>query len=214
VNERTPILARLRGLLAASVLLGLAACAPSGPRELAALPAEAAPVSDSNYVIGPGDSLSIFVFRAPELSTDLPVRPDGRISTPLITDIQAAGLTPTELARNIEQRLREFVREPNVTVMVRSFVGPTNRMVRVIGEAAEPMSIPFREGMTLLDVLIQSKGLTRFAAGNRAEVIRREPGQPPRAIPVRLNDLLRGGDISQDIPMRPGDTLIIPQSWF
>jgi polysaccharide biosynthesis/export protein len=211
----SPTKTALRALPAVFAALLLAGCAAgTGPREITGLPPDPPATSDANYVIGPGDALGIFVFRSPELSVDLPVRPDGRISMPLIPDIQAAGRTPTQLARDIETRLRDFVREPNVTVMVRSFVGPTSRMVRVIGEAAEPIAIPFREGMTLLDVLIQSRGLTRFAAGNRAEVIRREPGQPPQAIPVRLNDLVRGGDITQDIPMRPGDTLVIPQSWF
>jgi polysaccharide export outer membrane protein len=132
----------------------------------------------------------------------------------LVPDIQAAGRTPTELGADIQRRLSQFVRDPTVTVIVRSFVGPPARQIRVIGEAANPIAIPYREGLSLLDVLIAAQGLTRFAAGNRAEIIRREPGKTPEVIPVRLNDLLRGGDISQDMPMRPGDTLVIPQSWF
>ncbi|WP_086062340.1 XrtA/PEP-CTERM system exopolysaccharide export protein [Muricoccus roseus] len=174
-----------------------------------------AATEDASYVIGPGDTLGIFVYRAPELSVELPVRPDGRISMPLVPDIDAAGRTPTQLAGALQDRLREYVRDPNVTVMVRSFVGPSARMVRVIGEAAQPLALPYREGMTLLDVLIGARGLTRYAAGNRAEILRREgPDAAPRVIPVRLSALLRDGDISQDIPMRPGDTLVIPQSWF
>ena len=194
------------------MLLALAACTPQPSQPLSS---SAAQDSQTEYVIGPGDTLGIFVYRAPELSVDLPVRPDGRVSMPLVPDIEAAGRTPTQLAADIQQRLREYVREPNVTVMVKSFVGPSSRMVRVIGEAAQPMSLPYRDGMTLLDVMIGARGLTRYAAGNRAEIVRRESeGAPPRIIPVRLSALLRDGDVSQDIPMRPGDTLVIPQSWF
>jgi len=169
-----------------------------------------------DYVIGPGDGLDVYVHRAPELSaTALPVRPDGRISLPLVPDIEAAGRTPSQLAREIEKRLKRYVLEPNVTVMVRSFVGAPGQQIRVIGEATQPQAIPYREGMTLLDVMIDARGLTRYAAGNRAEIIRREqPGAPPRVIRVRLADLLRNGDMSQDVPMRPGDTLLIPQGWF
>jgi polysaccharide export outer membrane protein len=202
-------------LIALAVAAGLGACAEPRQGPLASAAATAAPEPAApNYIIGPGDSLGIFVYRQPELSSDVPVRPDGRISLPLVPDIQAAGRTPTELAGAIQQQLREYVRDPTVTVIVRSFVGPPARQIRVIGEAANPIAIPYREGMTLLDVLIASQGLTRFAAGNRAEVIRREPGQAPQVIRVRLNDLLREGDISQDMAMRPGDTLVIPQSWF
>jgi polysaccharide export outer membrane protein len=158
----------------------------------------------------------VFVYRSPELSSDsLPVRPDGKLSLPLIPDIEAAGKTPTQLAREIERRLKEYVREPNVTVMVRSFIGQPSRQIRVIGEAAQPMAMPYREGMTVLDVMIEVRGLTRYAAGNRAHIARRERDDAPvQQIPIRLSDLLRNGDISQDIAMRPGDTLIIPQSWF
>jgi len=168
-----------------------------------------------SYVIGPGDVIGIFVYRAPDLTVELPVRPDGMVSMPLVSDIQAAGRTPTQLARDLETRLAQFVRDPNVAIMVRSFIGPTNRQVRIIGEASEPAAIPFREGMTILDVMVATRGLTRFAAGNRARIIRREgaDGQA-EVIPVRLADLLRNGDITQDIAIRPGDTLLIPQSWF
>jgi polysaccharide export outer membrane protein len=200
-------------LLALVAALGACAEAPRATPATTTF-AQATEAAAPTYVIGPGDGLGIFVYRQPDLSADVPVRPDGRISLPLVPDIVAAGRTPTELASDIERRLTEYVRDPTVTVMVRSFVGPPARQIRVIGEAANPLAIPYREGMTLLDVLISAQGLTRFAAGNRAEVIRREPGQPPQVIRVRLNDLLRNGDISQDMPMRPGDTLVIPQSWF
>lgn len=201
---------RLCSVLAAALL---AACAPQGvpPPDLAAGPA---PSTEQHYVIGPGDSLGIFVHRAPELSMDVPVRPDGRISIPLVPDIQAAGRTPSGLARDLEVQLRRYVVEPNVTVIVRSFIGPPNRMIRVIGEVAQPQAIAHRDGMTILDVMIATGGLTRFAAGNRAELIRRDAAGARQGIPVRLNDLVRSGDMSQDIPVHPGDTLVIPQSWF
>jgi polysaccharide export outer membrane protein len=202
-----------RGLLAALLLLtaGLLGCAAPS----VAPPISAEQRTAADYIIGPGDALSVFVYRAPELSMELPVRPDGRLSLPLVPDIEAAGKTPTRLAKDIEERLKEYVRDPAVTVMVRSFVGPANRQVRVIGEAAQPKAIPYREGMTVLDVLIEAGGLTRYAAGNRAEITRRDQASgAPRSFRVRLSDLLRGGDISQDVPMQPGDTLIIPQGWF
>jgi polysaccharide export outer membrane protein len=167
----------------------------------------------SDYVIGPGDTLQIFVYRSPELSVEVPVRPDGQISMPLIADVEAAGQVPVQLARHIEERLRTYVREPNVTVIVRAFVGPASRQIRIVGEAAQLRSVPFREGLTVLDVLIQSGGLTRYAAGNRARIIRRE-GESQRAIPLRLADLLSTGDLSQDVALRPGDTIVIPQGWF
>jgi polysaccharide export outer membrane protein len=172
------------------------------------------PQSDE-YIIGAGDQLSIFVYRNPDLSEGgVAVRPDGRISTPLIEDIMAAGKTPKDLAHDIEQRLTKFIQDPNVTVIVRSFVGPPDRQVRVIGEATEPTAIPYREHMTLLDVMIATKGLTKYAAGNRAVIVRVDPDGKRRSINVKLGDLIKDGDISQNIEMEPGDTLIIPQSWF
>lgn len=202
--------------LAASALalLTLAACA--APSDVAAPTARTASAAAPTYVIGPGDTLDIFVHLAPELSaTALPVRPDGRLSIPLAPDIEAAGKTPSALAREIETRLRRYVVEPNVTVMVRSFVGAPENQIRVIGEATEPRAMPYREGMTLLDVIINTRGLTRYAAGNRAEVVRRAgPDGGRQTIRVRLSDLLREGDMSQDMAMQPGDTLVIPQAWF
>lgn len=194
------------------VALGVTGCAAPSPTVASSEPQAAATAPD--YMIGPGDNLSVFVYRAPELSVDLPVRPDGRLSLPLVPDIEAAGRTPTQLARQIEERLKEYVREPNVTVMVRAFVGPTNRQIRVIGEATTPKALAYREGMSVLDVLIEVGGLTRYAAGNRAEIVRRDAAGTPQHIRVRLSDLMRDGDISQDVQMRPGDTLIIPQGWF
>ena len=202
-------------LLRSGCLILIACIASACSTQTAGLPVAASgPASD--YVLGAGDTLNIFVYRAPELSaTDLPIRPDGRVSLPLVPDIQAAGRTPTALARQIEVQLRTFVREPNVTVMVRGFQGPPNRQIRVIGEAAQPMATPYREGMTVLDVVIAARGLTRYAAGNRATIVRRNAsGEGTTSIPVRLADLLRNGDIRQDMPMQPGDTLVIPQGWF
>lgn len=202
-------LPKLLGMLA--LVAGLGACA--GPPPPAATPTAVGRAPD--YVIGPGDGLQVSVYRMPELSASLPVRPDGRVSLPLVPDVQAAGKTPTELAKEVETLLRQYVREPTVSVMVTTFTGMPGRQVRIIGEAAQPMTIPYAEGMSVLDVVIRAGGLTRYAAGNRAEIIRRDsPEAAPQTIRVRLSDLIRDGDISQDIPMRPGDTLIIPQGWF
>jgi len=171
--------------------------------------------TSDEYIIGAGDQLSIFVYRNPDLSEPgVAVRPDGRISTPLIEDIVAAGKKPKELARELEKKLAKFIQDPNVTVIVRSFVGPPDRQVRVIGEATEPTAIPYRDHMTLLDVMIATKGLTKYASGNRAVIVRIDPNGKWRSINVKLSDLIKDGDISQNIEMVPGDTLIIPQSWF
>jgi polysaccharide export outer membrane protein len=183
-----------------------------------AVPSEAEVRSDTpsgaQYVIGAGDQLGISVYRAPELSVpSLPVRPDGRISMPLIPDIVAAGKTPTQLGKELEERLKEYVKDPIVTVMVSNFIGPFSRQVRVIGAATEPMAIPYRDHMTVLDVMIATKGLTKFAAGNRAIIVRLN-GDKRDTIKVKLNDLLKDGDIDQNVEMQPGDTLIIPESWF
>ncbi len=165
------------------------------------------------YVIGPGDDLNVFVYRAPELSAVVPVRPDGRISTPLAPDVLADGRTPSELARALEARLSAYVKQPNITVMVTGFVGPPHRQIRVIGEVAQPLALPYRKGLTILDVMIAAKGVTQFAAANRALIIRQEPGGA-RTFNVRLGDLLNDGDISQNVAMQPGDTVFIPQAWF
>ena len=207
---------RRQARLAACLALGLAAAGCTGPTApTVATAAGAAAQRNQLYVIGPGDTLSVFVYRAPELSvSDLPVRPDGRISVPLIPDIVAAGKTPTELASEIETRLRQYVKDPNVTVIVRSFVGPFSRQVRVIGEAVRPTAIPYRDHMTLLDVMIASGGLTKFAAGNRAVIVRRLPDGREETLHVRLSSLLNNGNINDNVEMQPGDTLIIPELWF
>ncbi|MCK9992385.1 MAG: polysaccharide biosynthesis/export protein [Alphaproteobacteria bacterium] len=162
------------------------------------------------YVIGPRDSLQIFVWRNPELTTSVIVRPDGKVTVPLIEDLQAAGKTPTELAREIEKQLEQFVQSPVVSVIMNGFVGPYDQQIRVIGEATNPQAIPFNEKMTALDVMIAVGGLTEFAAGNRAVLVRQGQG----SFRVRLDDLIKDGDVSANVPVMPGDVLIVPQSWF
>ena len=199
-------------IASALLLLGISACGAREPDP--ALLAGRGPAVSSAYLIGPGDTLSVFVYQAPQLSVpSLQVRPDGRISMPLIPDIVAAGKTPTTLAKDIEGKLKEYVKQPNVSVIVSGFVGPLDRQIKVIGEATEPVAIPYRDGISVLDVMIQTKGLTRYAAGNSATIVRTSGGQQ-QVIKVRLSDLLRDGDIKQNVAMLPGDTLIIPQSWF
>jgi polysaccharide biosynthesis/export protein len=211
--------ASLVAALALTACALLAACTPSGPPDAATAATAPAKQADSlsgnEYVIGAGDTLSIFVYRNPDLSEGgVAVRPDGRISTPLIDDITAAGKTPTQLANEIEERLKKYIQDPTVTVIVRSFVGPADRQIKVIGEATDPQAIPYRDGMTLLDVMIATKGLTKYAAGNRAVIIRRDATGKQESINVHLNDLMKYGDITKNVDMQPGDTLIIPQSWF
>lgn len=193
-------------------LVGLAlfaaGCTPTAP-PLVGVP----PGPESQYIIGPGDAVNIFIYRVPELSVEVPVRPDGLISTPLVPDVIALGKTPTQLARDIEDRLKKYIKDPNVTIMVTSFTGPPLRQIRAIGEVAQPLAIPYHVELSLLDVMIATKGLTRFAAGNRALIVRQEPAGP-RTYNVRLDDLLKDGDVTQNVPMQPGDTLYVPQSWF
>jgi polysaccharide export outer membrane protein len=175
-----------------------------------------APVSassaDYNYLIGPGDTLNIIVWRNPELSMTVPVRPDGKVATPLVDELVAQGKNPIEIARDIEKLLGKFVRDPVVTVIVTSFNGPYSEQIRVVGEAAKPQSLPYRQKMTLLDVMIAVGGLTDFAAGNSATILRGGAGGTQYS--VRLKDLIRRGDVSANVEMRPGDILIIPQSFF
>jgi polysaccharide export outer membrane protein len=165
------------------------------------------------YLVGPGDTLNVVVWRSPELSMSVPVRPDGKITTPLVEDLQASGKTTTQIAREIEQVLTRYVQSPVVTVMVTNFAGPYSQQVRVIGEVTRAQALAYREKMTVLDVMIAVGGLTDFAAGNRASVLRSEGGKSQQ-FGVRLHDLLRGGDLSANVEMRPGDVLVIPQSYF
>ena len=165
------------------------------------------------YRIGSDDSLQIFVWRNPELSTDVPVRPDGRITIPLIEDLPATGKTPTELARDIEKKLSTYIQDPIVTVMVRNFVGPFQDRIRVVGEATQPQTLPYRSTMTLLDVMIAVGGMTEFADGNRATVTRVVNGKQ-KTFRVYLDDLLRDGDMSANIKILPGDIVVVPEAWF
>jgi polysaccharide export outer membrane protein len=167
----------------------------------------------SEYKIGPGDTLQVFVWNQPELTVTVPVRPDGMISTPLISGVPAAGKTPPQLAKDLEVALAEFVRNPTVSVMVTSFVGTYADQIRVVGQAAKPQALAYNANMTLLDVMIAVGGLAEFAAGNRAVIVRQEGGKQTR-MPVRISDLIDDGDISANVPMRPGDVLIIPESRF
>lgn len=166
-----------------------------------------------DYLIGPGDNVNIVVWRNPEVSQSVPVRPDGKITTPLVEDLQASGKTPSQLARDIEKALAKYIQEPIVTVIVTGFVGPFTQQVRVIGQAARPQALPYRENMTLMDVLIAVGGITDFAAGNKASILRIAGGKQQQ-VSVRLEDLIKGGDVSANVEMQPGDVLVIPESWF
>lgn len=190
-------------LMASSV----AACATRYP------PAPVSAASpDYRYVIGALDTVNIVVWRNPELSGSFSVRPDGRISTPLVQDIPALGRNPAELASDLEKALGKYIRDPVVTVIVTSFAGSSNEQIRIIGEAAKPQAVSYRQNMTLLDVIILVGGLTDFADGNKAVLVR--GSEKGKQYSVRLGDLVRRGDISANVDVRPGDVLIIPQSWF
>lgn len=190
--------------VATAILPGCATKQPPAPK-VAATP-------NYSYIIGPGDQLNILVWRNPDLSTTVPVRPDGKISVALVEDLPAMGKDPSTLSRDIEKVLAKYVREPIVTVMVTGFVGPYSEQIRVIGEAAHPQALPYKQNMTLLDVMIIVGGITDFADGNNARIVRASDGN--RIYNVRLKDLLRRGDISANVDVKPGDVLIIPQSWF
>jgi polysaccharide biosynthesis/export protein len=209
-TQTTPQAVGLRGLVVLFVAATLSACSgfsgnlPPAPQQ--------AQTADYSYVIGAGDNLNIIVWRNPELSLSVPVRPDGKVSAPLVDELVAQGKTSTELARDIEKKLATYVRDPVVTVIITSFVGPFSEQVRVVGEAARPQFLPFRQKMTLLDVMIAVGGLTDFADGNRAIIQRSSEGNKQYA--VRLKDLIKRGDMSANVEIRPGDILVIPQSLF
>jgi polysaccharide export outer membrane protein len=194
-------------VLAAACALALGGCATRGQQ-----PVETR-VSDTEYLIGPGDSVNIIVWRNPEVSMSVPVRPDGKITTPLVEDLPAAGKTSTALARDIEKALSKYIQQPVVTVVVTSFVGNYDEQIRVIGQAAKPQALAYRRDMSLMDVMIAVGGTTEFAAGNRAKLIRNVDGKQQQ-FNVRLDDLIKDGDISANVPMRPGDVLVIPESFF
>lgn len=199
----------LAGLILSAMLT---ACSSTPPAPTKLPPAENGDQA-ADYVIGAGDSLQVFVWRNTELSTNVTVRPDGKISIPLIEDMPAAGVTPTQLSRRMEKVLGQYVQNPVVTIIVGGFVGPLSHQIRVVGEAAKPQALPFRVDMTVLDVMIVVGGLTEFAAGNRAVIVRHIDGRD-QTFSVRLDDLLKDGDVDANVPMAPGDILMIPQSWL
>jgi len=191
-------------------MLSLSGCATNANPPA---PSADVPVPNNDYIIGAGDTINVIVWRNPEVSMVVPVRPDGKITTPLVEDIVANGKTPSDLARDIEKALAKFIQQPVVTVIVTAFAGPYEEQIRVIGQAAKPQALAYRKGMSLMDVLIAVGGMTDFAAGNKANLIRTVDGKQQK-LGVRLNDLLKDGDISANVPVRPGDVLVIPQSFF
>jgi polysaccharide export outer membrane protein len=198
-------------LVGVSVMVSIAACSSSlvipdiSPGRLA---------SANEYQIGPGDTLNIFVWRNENISVTVPVRPDGKISIPLVEDMIAVGKTPTRLGRDIETALSQFIKSPSVTVIVTNFVGTFSRQIRVVGQATSPRAISYRNNMTLLDVIIEVGGLTEFAAGNKAKLVRTIGGGDELSYTVRLKDLVDRGDISANMKVYPGDILIIPETRF
>ena len=194
------------------IIVTLAAMLPGGCGSTYPRAPALAASSDYRYVIGPGDTVSIVVFRSPELSMVVPVRPDGKIAAPLVEDLPAIGKDSTTLARDIEKALSKFIRDPVVTVVVTSFVGPYSEQIRVVGEAAKPQVLSYKQKMTLLDVMIAVGGVTDFADGNAASILRTSEGN--KQYSVRIKDLLKRGDVSANVEMKPGDVVIIPQSWF
>ncbi|MEO0399760.1 MAG: XrtA/PEP-CTERM system exopolysaccharide export protein [Pseudomonadota bacterium] len=204
--------------LIAALALFAAACSSSDLRDASELKAVSQEAYDENqtgpeYLIGPLDELDVFVWRSPELSTKVTVRPDGRISTPLVEDMAAAGKTPTALASDLEKALRKYVRTPQVTVIVSDFTSTFEQQVRVLGEAQRPVALPFQSGMTVLDVMVSVGGLTEFAAGNKAVLIR-GTGEDRQSYRLKLDDLLRKGNISANVAVLPGDVILIPESAF
>lgn len=183
------------------------------------LPAEAPPplppnaVTNPDYIVGPGDTVQVFVWRSPELSVTVPVRPDGKISTPLVEDLVAVGKTPSQLAREIEKALAEYIRSPQVNIIVTNPLSIFSQ-IKVIGEVATPQSVPFREGLTALDAVLAVGGLTQFAAGNRAKIVRKGVDGKDTEIKIRLDALVRKGKVSENVALRPGDVLIVPASLF
>ena len=203
------MIVRILAVLGVLAMLGACSTNAPPPPDTASGDEAGAPL----YRIGPGDSLEIFVWRNPDLTATVTVRPDGRITVPLINDLEASGKTPTELARDIEKALAVYVQDPLVTVVVTGFVGTFEQQVRVVGAAANPAAIPYRANMTLLDVIINVGGLSETAAGNRAKLIRVVGGRQ-QEFAIRLDDLIKSGDISANVKVYPGDIIIIPEAFF
>jgi polysaccharide biosynthesis/export protein len=189
-------------------------CASPSPKvPLPPAPNETTPKAvGSDYIIGPGDTLQVFVWRNPELSVTVPVRPDGKISTPLVENMVAVGKTSPQLARDMEGVLSEYVRSPKVNIIVTTAASAFS-LVKVVGQVLHPQALPYREGMTVLDAVLAVGGLTQFASGNRARIVRIEKGQE-NIIHVKLGDLVNSGDVRENVPLKPGDVLVVPQSLF
>jgi len=209
-----------RQLAAALAAVVLAGCASSGNlisadalRASAVMNGGSTASAAPEYLIGPLDQLDVFVWRAPELSSKVTVRPDGRISTPLVEDMIAAGKTPTRLAKDLEAQLAEYVKSPQVSVIVSNFQSTFEQQVRVIGEAQKPIALPYQAGMTVLDVMVAVGGLTQYAAGNRSVLIR-GTGEDRQSYRLKLDDLMRKGKIAANVPVLPGDVILIPESIF
>ena len=204
------LIRRAAGVALIGVTLGLTACATT---EYPSLAADRTQAPQHEYLIGPGDTINIQVWRNPEVSMTVPVRPDGKITTPLVQDMSASGKTATQLARELEKSLEKYIQQPIVTVIVTGFIGPYSEQIRVIGQAARPQALPYRENMSLMDVLIAVGGITEFASGNKAVIIRNVDGKQ-QTFSLRLNDLIKRGDLSANASMRPGDVVVIPESFF
>ena len=170
-------------------------------------------IDQTDYVIAAGDTLTVFVWRNPELSLPVPVRPDGRISVPLIQDVQAAGRTPGQLCEVIAAKLGKYIQEPQVTVIVQAAGGQDQTSIKVIGEAITPRVVPYHVGLTLIEVMANVGGLTDFADGNRSYLIRYVNGKPKR-FRLRIASLLRSGDMRANIELAPGDVISIPERWY
>ena len=210
--NRLPSLSSRAGLRLVLTLSALALVGCSSAPTFPPAPPKLPSTLDYTYIIGPGDGLNVSVWRNPELSMTVTVRPDGKVSAPLVDELVAQGKTPDQLAREVEKVLGKYVRDPVVTVIVSGFVGPYSEQIRVVGEAAKPQYLPYKNKMTILDVMIAVGGLTDFASGNKATILRTAEGN--KQYSVRLQDLLKRGDVSANVEMRPGDILIIPQSLF
>lgn len=209
-STQHPLVRRAASVALIGVMLGLTACATT---EYPSLAADRTVAPPHEYLIGPGDTVNITVWRNPEVSLTVPVRPDGKITTPLVQDMNASGKTATQLARDLEKSLEKYIQQPIVTVIVTGFIGPYSEQIRVIGQAARPQALPYRENMSLMDVLIAVGGITEFASGNKAVIIRNVDGKQ-QTFSLRLNDLIKRGDLSANASMRPGDVLVIPESFF
>ena len=204
---------RPAALLLLLCALALGAAAPTWAGPAGAPRPSASRHSDANYRIGPGDVLDIFVWQNPDLSQrQIPVRPDGRISTPLIPNMMAAGKTPVQLAHDMDRALSQYIRSPRVTVIVSKALGALSQ-VQVIGQVMHPLSMPYEEGMTVLDAVLAAGGLTPYAAGNSAKIERKVDGKV-QTLHIELSNLINKGELSQNVPLRPGDVIVVPESLF